>query len=167
MIGQHGPVWFLAGVQNGGTATRACSVPEGERLYFPVVNFVNINSPGVCGQGNVDISVKDLRAAIAPAIDAATNLSVTLDGVPIKNITRVKSVVFAVALPENNIFDALCAPLNVPAGIYSPAVDDGFYVLLNPLSVGSHALHFHGELPTANVTEDVTYNLTVIKVLTK
>jgi hypothetical protein len=166
MIGQHGAVWFLAGVGGSGAATRACSVPEGKRLYFPVINQNNINAPGVCGQGNVDISVKDLRAAIAPIIDAATNLSAILDGVPIKNITRVKSVVFAVALPADNVFLAGCGGAGtVPAGVYSPAVDDGFYVLLNPLSVGPHVLHFHGE--SGSVVQDVTYNLTVVKVLTK
>jgi len=53
----------------------------------------------------------------------------------------------------------------VPAGIYSPAVDDGFYVQLNPLKVGSHTLHFHAENP--GFVEDVTYNLTVVPVLLK
>jgi hypothetical protein len=46
----------------------------------------------------------------------------------------------------------------LPAGIYSPAVDDGFYVLLDPLSVGNHALHFHAENPMQNFIQDVTHN---------
>jgi hypothetical protein len=28
VVGQRGPVWFLAGTFSGGTATRTCSVPE-------------------------------------------------------------------------------------------------------------------------------------------
>jgi hypothetical protein len=90
---------------------------------------------------------------------------VTLDGKQIKNLQRVQSEVFAVALPEDNVFDSPCASFGgVPAGIYSPAVDDGFYVLLKPLSVGPHALHFHADR-SPGFTEDVTYNLTVVPVL--
>jgi hypothetical protein len=57
----------------------------------------------------------------------------------------------------------------VPAGIYSPAVDDGFSVLLELLPIGHHALHFHAENPSAvpAFSLDVTYNLTVVPVLLK
>ena len=169
MVGQRGSVWFLAGVFFGGTgmATRTCSVPEGKVLFFPVINSVNIDTPNVCGQGPNRIPIKDLRAASAAVIDGATNLSVTVDYIPIKNLRRVKSEVFAVALPEDNVFVAPCAPLTVPAGIYSPAVDDGIYVLLMPLPVGHHKLHFHAESPAAGIIEDVTYNLAVVQVLLK
>jgi hypothetical protein len=169
MVGQRGSVWFLAGVFFGGagTATRTCSVPGGEALYFPVINSVQINSPNVCGQGPENLSVEELRSMAAPTIDAATNLSVTVDGIAVKNVRRVKSEVFVVALPENNVFVAPCAPLPVPAGIYSPAVDDGFYVLLKPLPLGHHTLHFQAESPAGVIVEDVTYNLTVVPVLLK
>src|SRR5271166_428567 len=166
MVGQRGSVWFLAGVFEGGTgtATRTCSAPEGKALYFPVINSVQINAPNVCGQGPNNVSVKDLRSMAAPIIDGATNLSVTVDTITIKNLRRVKSDVFEVALPEENVFDSLCGgPGSVPAGIYSPAVDDGFYVLLNPLPVGSHTLHFHAESPAGTLQQDVTYNLTVVR----
>jgi hypothetical protein len=50
------------------------------------------------------------------------------------------------------------APITVSANIYHP-VGDGFYVMVAPLSTGSHAIHFHG---TENgFTQDVTYNITV------
>jgi hypothetical protein len=169
MVGERGSVWFLAGVFFGGagTATRTCSVPGGEALYFPVINSVQINSPNVCGQGPENLSVEELRSMAAPTIDAATNLSMTVDGIAVKNVRRVKSEVFVVALPENNVFVAPCAPLPVPAGIYSPAVDDGFYVLLKPLPLGHHTLHFQAESPAGVIVEDVTYNLTVVPVLLK
>ena len=166
MVGQRGSVWFLAGT-GGGSVTRTCAVPEGTSLFFPVVNIVNINTPNVCGQGPDNITVKDLRAAIAPIIDDATNLSAKVDGVPIKHLQRVRSQVFEAALPEDNVFDDGCVGAglgDVPAGIYSPAVDDGFYVELNPLKVGSHILHIHGELPSLGFSLDVTYHLTVVPV---
>jgi hypothetical protein len=109
-----------------------------------------------------------------------TNSSVTLDLPPprgrprefresLKNLRRIQSQVFEVALPEDNVFDAPCTGAglgNVPAGIYSPAVDDGFYVRLNPLEIGDHTLHFHAEGLDGSI-QDVMYNLTVVPVLLK
>src|SRR5580765_2042723 len=116
-VGQHGEVWFLAGTF-GGTVTRNVSVPEGSQIFFPVVNNAFFNSPNTCGQGPESLSVEEGRAAIAPFIDAAINLSATLDGKPLK-IVREQSVVFGVALPKDNLFDFLGFPCT--PGIYSPA----------------------------------------------
>jgi hypothetical protein len=168
MVGQHGSIWFLAGVSGGGTTTRTCSVPADKVIFFPVINSVNINTPNICGEGPENKSVEDLRALSAAFIDGATNLSVELDGKEINALRRVQSQVFAVALPEDNLFDAPCSGLgNVPEGIYSPSVDDGFYVKLNPLKKGDHTLHFHAENPSQNFVEDVRYNLTVVPVLSR
>ena len=167
MVGQRGATWFLAGVQEGGTVTRTCAVPEGQALFFPVINFVNVNTPNVCGQNAHNIPVAELRDQIAPFIDGATRLSVTVDGKQVKHLQRIQSNVFEVALPEDNVFDAPCASQGlgeVPAGIYSPVVDDGFYVELPPLTVGNHTLHFHAENTDAGFVEDVTYNHTVVPV---
>ena len=164
MVGQRGSMWFLAGTFGSGSATRTCAVPEGTVLFFPVINAVNINTPKVCGQGPRNIPVSDLRALSAASVNGATNLSVKVDGKPVANLQRVRSRVFEVALPEDNVFDAPCTGAglgNVPAGIYSPAVDDGFYVMLAPLNGRTHKLQFHAENPS----QDVTYNLTVVPVL--
>ena len=167
MVGQRGRVWFLAGTFSGGTATRTCSIPEGQALFFPVINNVQINSPGVCGQVG-SVSVKALRAAAAPFIDAATNLSVQVDGNAIKDLVRLRSQVFAATFPVDNIFNAPCGgPGTVPAGVYSPSVDDGVYALVMPLSVGSHTLHIHAEVPSQSFLVDVTYDLTIVPVRKK
>ena len=164
VVGQRGPVWFLAGTFFGGTATRACSIPAGEALFFPVINSVQINTPNVCGQSG-NLGVEALRALSAPFIDAATNLSVQVDGKPVEDLFRVKSKVFATTFPADNIFNAPCVGGGlgtVPAAVYSPSVDDGFYVLLRPLSVGSHTLHIHAEVPSQMFAVDVTYDLTIV-----
>src|SRR5262249_52969753 len=168
MVGQRGSTWFLAGVFLGGAAARACSVPENTTIFFPVKNAVNINSPNVCGQGSQDLSVKILRALGKSTIDAVTNLSVVVDGVPIKKtlIQRVQSQVFEVALPEDNVFDKPCVDAglgNVPGDIYSPAVDDGYYVALQPLTPGGHTIQFHAE--GGGGSQDVAYSLTVVSIL--
>ena len=110
---------------------------------------------------------RTLRAAVADFIDEVTNIVVEVDGEAIGSIHRVgRSIVYAIALPEENVFDAPCAPEGVPAGIYSPTVDDGLYVRLNPLEVGNHTLYFHAEGPGGFI-QDITYNLTVVPVLLK
>jgi len=170
MVGQRGPVWFLVGTFASGPVTRSCSVPEGAWLFFPVVNDVNINTPNVCGQNSANQSVDFLRSQIAPAVDGATGLSVHVDGKPVKDVVRVKSLPFAVTFPADNIFNAPCEAAglgSVPANTYSPAVDDGFYTLLAPLSVGTHTLHIQGQIPAVGLTVDVTYNLTVVAVVLK
>ena len=164
MVGQRGSTWFLAGLfGGGGPVIRNCSVPDNVRLFVPVINSVNLNVPNICGQGPVDISVADLRAGAAPFIDGSINLLVEVDGKPLKHLRRVQSRVFAAALPEDNIFDSPCASLGgVPAGIFSPAIDDGVYAHISALKAGPHTLHIHAENPSAGFVLEVTYNLSVI-----
>jgi hypothetical protein len=165
VVGQRGSTWFLAGTIGGGAATRTCSVPAGVKLFFPIANASFSDSPGVCGQGPESFSVADMRAAVAEFIDGITDISVELDGEPVKRVRRVRSRVFEVALPENNVFDEPCAADGgLPAGIYSPSVDDGYYVLLEPLRPGEHTLHFHAEQADAGFVIDTTYHLTVVPV---
>lgn len=167
MVGQRGPIWFLAGVFLGGSATRACTVPGDKALFFPVINQDDINSPNVCGQGPLDIPINELRAATKSVVDSVTGLNVQVDGkIANKLAQRVKSIVYEITLPEENVFDAPCGgPGTVAAGVYSPAVDDGYYVLLEPLGPGRHTIHFSAD--AEGVSQDVTYNLTVVPVSIK
>jgi hypothetical protein len=153
VFGQRGPVWFLMG-SLGGAVTRACAIPEGKALLFPLINIVDVSTASQ--------TVEELRAEIAPLIDSTTNLSVEVDGTPIQQFvksqrkSRVRSMAFEVTLPEGNVF-------GLAPGAYSPAVDDGFYVMLKPLGVGPHTLHFHADRD--GFSSDVTYHLTIVPVV--
>lgn len=164
MVGQRGPIWFLAGAASGGVIRRTCSVPEGVPLFFPVINAVNVNTPGFCGQ-TASLTVKGLRALVAPFIDAVTVVEAKVDNKPVKQIRRVRSEPFIAALPTDNLFAAPCAALDPPgqpAGIYSPGVDDGYYVKLNGLDEGVHTVEFSAKSGAFEL--DVAYILTVIRV---
>jgi hypothetical protein len=169
MVGQRGTTWFLAGLfGSGGPIIRNCTVPDSVNLFFPVVNSVNLNSPNVCGQGPANIPVADLRAGAAPFIDGSINLLVEVDGKPLTHLRRVQSKVFAAALPEDNIFDSPCVSAGgVPAGVYSPAIDDGVYAHIGALKAGPHTLHIHAENPSAGFVLEITYNLNVISISDK
>jgi hypothetical protein len=160
MVGQRGSVWFLAGLFNGASppAVRTCSVPDTATLFFPVINSIYVDTPNACGQVAA-LSVKEMRAQAAPFVDGASKLSVTVDSQPVA-AKRVQSIVFDVALPGDNLFNAPC--LAAPR-IYPRSVDDGFYVLLHPLNVGNHTLHIHAENTSQNFVLDVTYYLNVVE----
>ena len=168
MVGQRGANWFLAGTFFGGSATRTCTVPAGMSLFFPVINVVSMDTPNACGQDSTPLPSSFYRGINAEFINGATNVSVTLDGQPITDLHHEQSQVFEVAVPQDNVFATPCAAVGgLPAGIYSPAVDEGIYVRLNPLTIGSHTLHFHAESSVASYDEDVTYYLTVVPIVTK
>jgi hypothetical protein len=172
MFGQRGPIWFLAG---NATAPRSCSVPEGATLFFPIINFSNFNTPNECGNGPANLTLNDLRKSAKVVIDTATDIFVSVDGRPIKKnlIQRVQSVPFEVALPGMLLpttppsIDNLCG--DVPGGIYSPAVDDGYYVSLGPLTPGNHEIKFGAKalFMGQTITQDNTYNLIVVPVSLK
>jgi hypothetical protein len=161
MVGQRGNVWFLGGVFNtSGTATRACNIPEGKTLFFPVINSIGVNSPGACGQGTAPLNVADLRKMNQDAIDSVTTKTATLDQAPL-DIRLESSKVFDVTLPQDNLFSDPSLP-PCPAGVYSPAVDEGYYVKLKGLSAGAHVLDITGSTPA--FTLHVIYNLEVVPV---
>ena len=172
MIGQRGSTWFLAGISGTGSATRSCDIPAGATMFFPVINFVNLNTP--CNQGGVNLTVKELQAQIQPAINGIHSVSVTVDGQDVKKtlLRRVVSDPFEAALPVQNLFgpDGCSPGVPVSPGIYSPGVDGGDYVSLPPLSPGAHTLHFHAESDSnvfGHVVQDVTYNLNSVPVSLK
>lgn len=159
MVGQRGTTWFLAGTFASGPVLRECDVPQDTTLFFPVINAINFDTPGQCGQGD-PLPASFYRDLSEQFVNGATNLSVTLDGDPVRPLHRTASPVFAVAVPADNLF-SFC----LPAGIYSPAVDAGIYARLSPLSVGTHTLHIHAENPDAMFELDVTYHLNVVSVV--
>lgn len=147
--GQTGKVWFLGGSFAQATVVRTCTIPTGTALFFPVVNT---EASFLEGNGTTE---QELRAVAAATMDTATNLSAQIDGRTIQALPdyRVQSPLFTIGpLPDNNLF-------GVAAGTTSQSVSDGVYLMLAPLSVGAHTIHFQGTI--AGFSLDVTYNLTV------
>jgi hypothetical protein len=164
MVGQSGGVWYLAGNWNGSPpapVARNCTVPAGTAFFVPVFNFVNVNTPDLCGQPG-SFSSGELRAQVAPFVDGATNLTLTVDGAKVANLHRSKSGVFSVTMPEDNLFNVptFCGPGGIPAGVYSPAIDDGYYGEVGALGAGSHVIHAHADWQFGTV--DVTYHITAV-----
>jgi hypothetical protein len=150
--GQEGPVWFLAG-NFGVYSERACTVPPGKALFFPVVNY--LVSP-LFGDGETE---EQIRASANAYIDNVTALEATVDGVSIENLDpfRAESPAFAIELPEGDL-------IGMGPGVIELALTDGYWILLGPLPAGDHVVRFRGEVaggfPDGFETE-VVYSLTV------
>ncbi len=166
--GQTGQVWFLGGtfsvieIEPGvilGEADRTCTVPSSKALFFPLVN---VETSTIEGNGETE---EELRAAAEFFADfiVPDSLFCEVDGKAVKNLSqfRVQSPLFTIGpLPDNNI-------LGAPEGSTSPSVSDGVFVMLAPLSVGTHTLHFGGAIDLTEIggpvfIQDITYQITVV-----
>lgn len=147
--GQQGPVWFLAGNLGGETVRDVC-VPTGKSLFFPI-----LNQPWVQFPEDPPFTIPELRAILRSGMDNAT-LYCEIDGRPVKNLAgyREESAVFTTTVPDDNL-------LGLPAGDYEPCVDNGYYLLLNPLTPGRHVIRFMAENADQSFSLDVTYHITV------
>jgi len=139
-LGQSGPVWFLGGTA-GDSVTRTFTMPEGNAIFLPVHQWIFGATVFDCDPSNpgVTCDVPTLKKAAADAAKAVALIEVSIDGQTISNPNdyRVKSPqAFSVTVPADNVS-------GVPAGTYFPQVADGYYMLLTPLSVGTHTILVH------------------------
>ena len=151
-----------------GGAELDITIPAGTALFFPIVNTEVSELEPDPFHGDDEAEQRDLAN---DWMDQAYDLAATIDGVPVRNLMstyRFESEQFVFGpLPENNIFDFFGLPDTV--GATSTAVDAGFYLLLNPLSVGEHEIHISGGLdpftpddPTDDIVIDTTFHVTVV-----
>jgi len=157
--GQKGPVWFLGGSFTGESVTRTCTVPSGKHLFFPIVNVE-------CSDVEPDPffgSTDEERLACAQAfIDdvGKSTLKATIDGVDVRSLPRfrVASPPFNFRMPaQNNI-------LFVGGVTSGRSASDGYWLMLEPPSPGTHVIHFEGAFVSglfAGFAQNITYNLTV------
>jgi hypothetical protein len=151
------PVFFLAGAFSG-TVRRTATVPAEEFVFFPVLNFVNDNV------GNpTRFTIDDLSSQLAGAIATITELHASVDGVTVPNLSthREVSPVFSYTLQlTGNVQQTVFGNTGPDAvGTVFPAVADGIYLMLKPLSPGHHSINFGGTSAFGSL--DVTYDLTV------
>jgi hypothetical protein len=150
--GQLGPVWFLTGVINqSGRAVRDCTVPSGKALFFPIINVEcsTLEPPPYHGGNEAELR----RCAKSFSIGG---VSAEIDGVAMQSLDRylVESPLFTFTVPPDNV-------LGVDPGT-GQSVSNGYWLMLAPLSVGTHKIHFMGTYPNIPFTLDITYNLTVV-----
>lgn len=169
--GQRGPVFFIGGDFNGNNEPiirDQCKVPRGTLLFFPLVNAVDVHVPAFDDQDTPQEIWDDLQIAQAFSV---SELHATVDGVPVRHLDPATSPyrgcsgpvracappAFSLRLPDGNLF-------GIDAGTYAPAVADGFYLLLAPLSLGPHTVTFGGQGHLgSDFSQEITYRLVVTR----
>lgn len=155
-IGQSGPVYFLTGILTGSPVVeRTISIPKGRALFFPILNTF-------CDNVDTDppMTLEQLRECAAYTINGVSKLFVKIDGKPIHDLFRyrVKSPLFCDWFPTtDNVYQTQFG--SSFSGWNCPVVSDGFWIMLEPLSVGNHTIKFGGT--SGSFTLDVTYHVNV------
>ncbi len=165
-LGQSGSVWFLAGTM-GGNATRTVTIPTGKALFFPIYNALWINLPDLGDNPwspQQDAFAREVVAGMV-SVHGPEDLACEIDGKSVANLMAYRcptapGETFLVDVPANDVW-GLVGSTTVGGGIfqpgtYGPAVQDGIYLMVAPLSAGRHTIHF-----TVSGFLDVTYHLTV------
>lgn len=161
-VGQSGKVWFLGSTFGFGVWNRSCDVPAGKAIFFPIV-------PALFFAPEDGETEEEVRAGANASMDGVNLLKCTVDGIPLQDLLglkdlfelRAESPAFVLPVPEESIL----IDFGFPPGARKPAVADGFWVLLAPLSEGEHVINFRMNIARgdfAGSKHEVTYNLTVV-----
>jgi hypothetical protein len=171
--GQSGNVWFLGSsfaTEQGPSGEviakvdRTCNIPRGKMLFFPVMN---VEGSPLEGNGETEAELRDYTNWI---MDHAIDMSAEIDGCPVRNLEQylAPSPQFTFGpLPENNVLQWL--GIDAPAETTSISVANGIYLMLAPLSIGKHTIHFEGTFKFTQdpdgfdfvFKQDVNYEITV------
>lgn len=132
---QSGPVFYLAGSE--ATSSRTFSVPTGKYLLVPLL-------VGEISQleNGFDKTEAQIKAAAKSQADSIDSLHATLDGVTLTSAVlfghREVSPAFSFVANVNN-------QVNISgSGASGIAIADGYFLMLDPLSPGTHVLNFGG-----------------------
>jgi hypothetical protein len=162
--GQSGHVWFLGGSFTATDVTRTAVIPSGTALFFPVVNDIEVLNWFPAGT-----TVQDIREFAKSVMDQATNLSASIDGVPVSNLStyRVQSPEFNVTLPSTGTSIPQAFDIPIHPDVPATGVTDGIYLMVHPLSPGPHSITFGYHSPGVPEQNQppfdvsITYNITV------
>lgn len=142
-VNQHGPVFFLAGTAGAYPTTRSITVPYGKFIFFPLINFISdwpCPGPDFCAGIPLEKCLQDIAAFY---MDHVTELECTVDGVPLRALHRYRATSGLFTFtgdPSMTVFDSCIT------GSPQPAISDGFWLMLTPLSPGGHTINFRAKI---------------------
>ena len=147
-------VLFLNGAPTSTTETKQATIFADTSLFLAILAFTADNT--ACPITDFTTNSPNILAseAVSGWTSAATLTTCTIDGVavpglenPTSTIYNVVSVPFSYTTAEkDNIVAVSEGEPCLPGGLtVYPAVADGVYLMLAPLSPGKHKIHFVGE----------------------
>lgn len=157
---QNGPVYFMAGLSTPGASANV-TVPHGKAILFPLVNFLNdYPCPDPSFEPAPGQTMEEfLTEGLEGVMSLITDLSVTIDGASVSNISNylfTTDLFYFTGNPDlSNCFDPCIT------GESQAAVASGYYMMLKPLSKGTHTVHYHMEIVAWGAVQDGTFNITI------
>jgi len=153
---------FFLACTNAGRVTRTCTIPAGRMIFLPLADWYGDNGGiAVGGQLTDEQWQHELSAAaasvtaVALEIDGKCYGSTKSDFAPY--LTTWSQYSYAVPNTPSNFYATF--DNSTFTGPVPSAFAGGYWILLAPLSAGSHTIHFTSLRPA--ISEDVTYSLTV------
>ena len=145
-LNQQGPVWFLASTF-GGVADRTCEIPAGKAIFLSLGGVFLSFGPEFPAAGDpclqMATSLEKVRCDVNNDVPMAPAISfeVTLDGQPVQDLFayRAQSQPGGFTLKVAN--PSFITDLGFTPGNRFPAVADGYFLYLKPLSPGEHTLN--------------------------
>lgn len=165
--GYSSTVFFLTSVPGTeGAAERSVTIPRSRFLFIPVANVWNSWCPSIPGcSTTLDDYLVCSRPLVTMLADSFTGVHASIDGTEVEDLSQYRAHSddwYSMFLPQNSILDPY-APLS--AGFLDYCYQDGHYLLLYPLSLGTHDVNFGytcpGLGPGCGGTWNITYHLTV------
>ena len=143
----HPRIWFLP-VSLGGEWENTCDVPQGSFLVL---------HPGGSECSNVEpepffgADEADLLACVNETFPLLTYVELTFNGTTTTNLDQYIVTTPLTHLPANNLFGA------------SPALsrDKGYFLVLHPMSRGTHTLRAYDEFESFDFQAGITYTINV------
>ena len=140
-------IWFLP-VSLGGEYQTTCDVPQGSFLLL---------NPGGSECSNVEAEPffgaddADLGACVDQTFLLLANAEVTFNGKTVRDLDQYIVTTPLTMLPANNLLST------------SPALsrDKGIFMVIHPLSRGTHTLHAYDEFPIFDFKAGITYTINV------
>lgn len=144
---------FFLSFSSGGGATRTCTIPYGTAILVPV-NVVE------CSFLEFKVKTEEELHTCAREDESSNPLAfLSVDGKEIKDVLkyRVHSRAFDLNIADKSLFGV--------SG-QTRAVSDGYWIILEPLPIGKHDIHFKASLsdPTTgilNYSDDLVYTIII------
>lgn len=160
---QAGHVWYLASSFGGpGSLTRTCTIPHDRALLVNLSGVLNdYPCPDPSFHPAPGQSLEDFLAQGAKqVVDGVDALTLTIDGTSVPNLFayRYRTPLFSFT-GDPSLATSVDGCVT---GHSQPAVADGYFVLVKPLSAGTHTLQFTSHDTMGNFNS-VTYDLTVLR----
>lgn len=167
-VNNQGPVFFLAGnnpfTGAGNDTNRFIVVPHDKPILVPVLNFIDIEGPGITpSDAGTDYRalVDQTLASLLATVDKAS-LHVSIDGKSVNNLASHLETTdfFSLGVVKPNTLLASADIGIAPGSVMAADKAAGYWVMLEGLSKGIHTVSFGGS--TSNFMTQTTDHLIVV-----